>query len=98
VLRSTWTSALAQAALHNDVSTSEPTTEINGRFLRTVVVPALGSGTNRTPMDAAARIGLQAIRDFPDPLHVIVVLKGYESWMAWTSEAYFMVGAGAKAT
>mmetsp|Transcript_20368 Transcript_20368/g.37055 ORF Transcript_20368/g.37055 Transcript_20368/m.37055 type:complete len:249 (-) Transcript_20368:270-1016(-) len=62
----------------------------------TVVAPALGCGTNRTPFEDAATCAFKAFEDWSyeedHKLELRLVLHSFEAWVAWTNLAFHTFG------
>eukprot|EP00928_Gymnodinium_smaydae_P064588 TRINITY_DN47874_c0_g1_i1.p1 TRINITY_DN47874_c0_g1~~TRINITY_DN47874_c0_g1_i1.p1 ORF type:complete len:277 (+),score=44.40 TRINITY_DN47874_c0_g1_i1:86-832(+) len=67
-----------------------------GLGVSTLVAPALGCGTNRTPPEDAAACALTAFDHWSaidaNALNVRLVLHTYEAWVAWTNVAFQRFG------
>lgn len=61
-----------------------------------LVVPALGCGTNRAPLDDAAACAFETLKEWGQgqghSLEVRLVLHSFETWVSWTDVAFDMYG------
>lgn len=74
LLQATWRRALNEAA---------------GLGAKVIVAPALGVGTNRAPLAAAAARCAQAAAECQDlDIELRIVLHSFEAWEAWTDAAH----------